>query len=121
MALPVSTSGPLLVVLMRQLRMLGRLAPVLQGATMHEELPHLWDRTTFVNRAWVGIKAMITFSGQMVMPCGMDKGVAPLAPAAPSTHHHGSMYNCPMPQLIALKSELVLAISDAMKIYYSNL
>ena len=30
------------------------------------------------------------FSGQMVTPYGMDRGVVSLAPAAPSTHHHGS-------------------------------
>ena len=29
----------------------------------------------------------------MVTPYGMDRGVVPLAPVAPSTHHHGSMYN----------------------------
>ena len=36
-------------------------------------------------------------SGQMVIPCGMDRGVVPLAPVAPSTHHHGSMYTLPSP------------------------
>ena len=37
------------------------------------------------------------FSIQMVTHCGMDRGVVPLAPAAPSTHHHGSTYNYPPP------------------------
>ena len=35
--------------------------------------------------------ASLVFCGQMVIPCGMDRGVVPLAPVAPSTHHHGSM------------------------------
>ena len=40
----------------------------------------------------------------MVIPCGMDRGVVPLAPVVPSTHHHGSTYHCLLPQLMTLKS-----------------
>ena len=36
----------------------------------------------------------VAISIQMVTPCGMDRGVVPIALVAPSTHHHGSMYNC---------------------------
>ena len=36
----------------------------------------------------------MVFSIQMVTPCGMDRGVVPLAPAVPSTHHHGSTLHC---------------------------
>ena len=31
---------------------------------------------------------------QMVIPCGMDRGVVSITPVAISTHYHGSMYNC---------------------------
>ena len=33
-------------------------------------------------------------------PHGMERGVIPLAPVAPSTHHCGLMYDCLLPQLI---------------------
>ena len=38
----------------------------------------------------------------------MDKGVVPIAPVAPSTHHHGSMCNCLLPHLITLRSGSVV-------------
>ena len=50
----------------------------------------------------------MVFSTQTVTPCGMDRGVVPLAPVVPSTHHHGSMYNYPPPQLMTSRSESVL-------------
>ena len=58
----------------------------------------------------------------MVTPCGMDRGVVPLAPVAPSTHHHGSMYNCLPPQLMTLRSGSVVIKGLQMKIIqYSSL
>ena len=63
---------------------------------------------------------MQVFSGQTVIPCGMDRGVAPIAPAAPSTHHHGSMYNCLLPQLMVLRSGSVVIKRLEMKILQYN-
>ena len=60
------------------------------------------------------------FSGQTVTPCGMDRGVVPLAPVAPSTHHHGSMYNCLLPQLMTLRSGSVEINQLEMKILRYN-
>ena len=45
---------------------------------------------------------------QMVTACGMDRGVVPLAPVVPSTHHHGSMYNYTRPPVTTLKSGSVI-------------
>ena len=58
----------------------------------------------------------MVFSGQMVTLCGMDKGVALIALVAPSTHHHGSMYNCFLPQLMTLRSGSVVKKPLEMKI-----
>ena len=40
----------------------------------------------------------------MVTHYGMDRGVVPIAPVAPSTHHHGSMHNYLLPQMMTLRS-----------------
>ena len=65
---------------------------------------------------------MVLLSGQTVIPCGMDRGVVPLAPVAPSTHHHGSMYDCLRPQLITSRSGSVVMKELEMKILrYSSL
>ena len=47
------------------------------------------------------------FSGQMVTPCGMGRGVVSLALVAPSTHRPGSMYNYPPQPLTTLRSGFV--------------
>ena len=51
----------------------------------------------------------------------MDRGVVSLAPVVPSTHHHGSMYNYPPPQLMILKSGSVLMEGVHLKILQYNL
>ena len=48
----------------------------------------------------------------MVIPFGMDRGMVPLAPVAPSTRHHGSMYDCLSPQLMTLRSESVVVMEE---------
>ena len=60
--------------------------------------------------------ALLELSGQTVTPCGMDRGVVPLAPVAPSTHHHGSMYNCLLPLLMTSRSGSVVIKRLEMKI-----
>ena len=62
---------------------------------------------------------MVPYS-QMVTPCGTDGVVVPLAPVAPSTHHHGSMCNCLLPQLMTLKSGSVGTKGLQMKILQYN-
>ena len=64
--------------------------------------------------------ALLELSGQMVIPCEMDGGVVPLAPVASSTHHHGSMYNCLLPQLMTLRSGSVVVKGLEMKILRYN-
>ena len=59
-------------------------------------------------------------SGQTVTPCGMDRGVVPLAPVAPSTHHHGLMYNYLPLQLIISKSGSVVIKRLVMKTLQYN-
>ena len=102
---PVNTSGPLLLVLMNR-SVDPTHAPVSMEVLMGTTFPHLWARTTSVRQAYVKILEQ-TLSGQMVTCCGTDRGVVPLAPVAPSTHHHGSTYNCLLPQPIILRSESV--------------
>ena len=62
----------------------------------------------------------MVFSDQMVTPCGMDKGVVPLALVALSTHHHGLMYNCLPPQPMTLRSGSVQMIGFRVKILQYN-
>ena len=52
---------------------------------------------------------------------GMDRGVVFVVPVAPSTHHHGSMYNYLLPQLITSRSESVVIKALEMKILRYNL
>ena len=63
---------------------------------------------------------VLLFFGQTVTPCGMDKGVVLIAPVAPSTYHHGSMYNYLLPQLITLRSGFVVVEGLEMKILQYN-
>ena len=88
-ASPANTSGPSLLVLMNKPFTLVNCAPVSLGALVEAAFPHLWARTTSVRQAGLVALAMVFFI-QMVIPCGMDRGVVPLAPVAPSIHHHGS-------------------------------
>ena len=59
---------------------------------------------TVVQHAPLSLGALLEL--KMVTPCGMDRGVVPLAPVARSTRHHGSMFNCLLSQLITLRSGL---------------
>ena len=63
---------------------------------------------------------VVLFSIQMATPCGMDRGVVPLAPVAPSTHHHGSTYNYLPLQLMTLRSGSVVIQGLEMKILRYN-
>ena len=49
-------------------------------------------------------------------PLWDGQGVVSLVPVAPSTHHHGSMYNCLLPQLMTLRSGSVVMKGLEMKI-----
>ena len=51
----------------------------------------------------------------VVTPC-----VVPLAPVVPSTHHHGSMYDYPPPQLMTLRSGSVLLMELQLMILRYN-
>ena len=86
---PANTSGLSLLVFMNKPLTLLNYALVSLGALVEVVFPHLWARTTSVSQAGLVAIAMVFFI-QMVIPCGMDRGVVPLAPVAPSTHHHGS-------------------------------
>ena len=81
------------MVLMNRGLSLFQHAPVLLGALVEVVFLHLWARTISVKQAELdGLVIMAkVFSFQTVTPSGMDRGVVPLAPVAPSTHHHGSM------------------------------
>ena len=88
-------------------------APVSLGALLATVFPPLWDKTISVRQAYPGLV--------VVIPCGMDRGVVPLAPVAPSTHHHGSMYDCLLPQLMTLRSGSVVLMVLEMKILQYSL
>ena len=109
MATPANTFGLLLLVIMS--RFLPVHAPASLGTTLLEIMfPLLWVRTISVRQA------------SMVIPCGMDRDVVPLAPVVPSTHHHGSMYDYPPPQLITLRSgSVVFWGTDTQILQYSSL
>ena len=62
----------------------------------------------------------LVVSFQMVTLYGMGRGVVPLAPVVPSTHHHGSMYNCLPPQLMTSRSGSVVINRLEMKILRYN-
>ena len=75
-------------------------APVSLGVLVEAVFPHLWARTTSVSQAKLSGLGSMVFSTQTVTPCGTVRGVVPLAPVVPSTHHYSSMYNYPPPQLM---------------------
>ena len=79
---------------------------------------------TFIGNNYFCDTGTITNNSQelsiLTIPCGMDKPADPQATAAPSTHHHGSLYDCQMPQLITLKSELVLITPRPLWMCYLN-
>ena len=99
MAPLANISGPLVMVLMNRV-LLGH-AHVLLGALL--QFHCLWDKTTSVSQASL-LATDLAFFIQMVIPCGMDRGVVRLVPVASSTHHHGSMYNYLPPRLMTLRS-----------------
>ena len=90
--------------------------PCVTGSTSRTHIPSFVGQNYFCETGitWMAI------SIQMVTPCGMDRGVVPLAPVAPSTHHRGSMCNCLLPQLMTLRSESVVAKGLEMKILQYN-
>ena len=54
-------------------------------------------------------------------PHGMERGVIPLAPVAPSTHHCGLMYDCmSFPTTNNMRSESVVVKKSEMKILQYN-
>ena len=62
--------------------------PCFTGSTNGNRIPSFVGQNYFCE---TGINYRFTFfSMRMVIPCGMDRGVVPLATVAPSTHHHGS-------------------------------
>ena len=66
---------------------------------------------SFVGNNYFCDTGTVTYNGERTIfpddPCGMDRGVAPTTTVVLSTHHHGSTYNYPPPQLITLKSAFV--------------
>ena len=115
---PANTSGPSLLVLMNG-SVVPTHVPVSMEARMEIVFPHSWARITSVRRAYPKILELL-HSGQTVIPSGMDRGVVPLAPVAPLTHHRGSMYDCPMPQLITLKSGSVVVEFNLKILRYNS-
>ena len=90
--------------------------PCVTGSTAGDRIPSFVGRNYFCE-AGLTLSIMVSLlSGQMVIPCGMDRGVVPLAPVAPSTHHHGSMYNCLLPQPMTSRSGSVVMKELQMKI-----
>ena len=85
---PANISGALLLVLMKST--LLQHVPVSLEALVETLFPHLCTRTTSVKQV-KPVVIRVAISIQTVIPCGTVRGVVPLAPVAPSTHHHGSM------------------------------
>ena len=63
---------------------------------------------------------VVMFSGQTVTFCGTDRGVVPIAPVAPSTHHHDSMYDYPVPQPITSRSGSVVMEFNMKMLRYNS-
>ena len=82
----------------------GETCPCVTGSIAGSRVP------SFVGQNYFCETGITQFNGQNGTfwpngdPLWMDRGVVPLAPVAPSTHHRGSMYNCLLLQPIILRS-----------------
>ena len=96
--------------------------PCVAESTMEQYIPSFVGQNYFCETGVTRSKYImdIMFSGRTVIPCGTVRGVAPLAPAVPSTHHCGSVYNCPPPQPTSSKSGFVRFTQVQLQILQSS-
>ena len=67
-------------------RILGSACPRVTGSTSGTRIPLFVGQSYFCESGITRYVHML-----MVIPCGMDRGVAPIAAVAPSTYHRGLM------------------------------